>query len=545
MTYRPPEHEVSKAGWQGRLPPGWLVVGCAATLLLGANACSGDVGAVGGDARIAEPLDALSGSTADTRGDVAGPGGAIGDGPDRDLAETPSSSDGLPADARDARSADAADGSSIGPADAGAPADASGRNDAATANPVWDWVGVVGTGQSLSVGDHGTPVSLTTQRFGNLKLSLGNATVPPFDPANPALSMVPLVEPIRALAPSYPGAYPRNIFGETPHTSMANQISTLFQTSQGGSYVTVHTVVGESGQPMTVIRKGATDTGTTGRAYAATLFEAAAIARLAASAGKSYGIGAIVITHGEADATSTTYANDLFQLWSDYNQDLRPLTRQTTRIPMLVSQQNSTPWGLGVRSASTLAEWRVGVDHPGDIICSGPKYQYRYATDFTHLANPREYERLGEKLGEVFFEKVVLGRDWRPLEPDTVERAGRVITVHFHVPVPPLVWDAVLPRPHLIALTEWAPGRGFELRAGATRIAIAGVQIAGDSVQITAAADLPASGVVVGYAMSADDNPMPGGTQRWGQLRDSDPFVGATTVSAQPNFSVAFELTVP
>src|SRR5947207_1973475 len=49
--------------------------------------------------------------------------------------------------------------------------------------PVWDWTGVIGTGQSLSVGGHGNapamPIGATTQRFRNLKLSLGNATVPP------------------------------------------------------------------------------------------------------------------------------------------------------------------------------------------------------------------------------------------------------------------------------------------------------------------------------------------------------------------------------
>lgn len=35
------------------------------------------------------------------------------------------------------------------------------------------------------------------------------------------------------------------------------------------------------------------------------------------------------------------------------------------------------------------------------------------------------------------------------------------------------------------------------------------------------------------------------GTVRWGQLRDADPFVGSTTLKAQPNFAVAFELPVP
>ena len=102
-----------------------------------------------------------------------------------------------------------------------------------------------------------------------------------------------------------------------------------------------------------------------------------------------------------------------------------------------------------------------------------------------------------------------------------------MITVHFHVPVPPLAWDTTLAMPHQSAYTEWAQGRGFEVRAGTTRIAISGVAIAGDSVQITCATDPPASGVVVGYAFTADGTLRPNGTVRWGQLRDSDPFVGS------------------
>ncbi|WP_437585477.1 dockerin [Sorangium sp. So ce1000] len=413
--------------------------------------------------------------------------------------------------------------------------------------PLWDWSGIVGTGQSLSVGAEGTPPRTTTQRFHNLKLSLGNASVPPFDAANGALTLVPLVEPIRAFATTYPSAYPKNIYGETPHTAMADQISSLAEAAAGGDLITVHTVVGESGQPMSVLRKGATQTASgetsMGRAYAATLFEAEAIARLAREAGKTYGVGAIVITHGEADAGSATYQDELVKLWSDYNQDLLPLTGQSRSIPLLVSQQNSVHTDAGTRSTSTQAQWRVGVDHPGDIVCAGPKYQYPYANDHIHL-NAAGYQMLGEKFGQIYFEKIVLGRDWQPLQPTRVERSGNVVTVHFHVPVPPLAWDSALPSPHQTAFTEWARGRGFELWSGNTRIQISGVEISGDSVQITAQ-NLPASGVMVGYAMTTDGMSMTGGTIRWGQLRDSDPFVGSTTGKAQPNYGVAFEMNVP
>ncbi len=446
-------------------------------------------------------------------------------------------------------SAGSSGGSALGGSAGATSAGAGGAAGAAGAvgsspNKPWDWTGIVGTGQSLSVGANGTPLIATTQPYANLKLALGNLSVPPYDASSSELTMVPLVEPIHPLASGYPSAYPYNLYGESPHTAMANQISALYAAAAAGDYVSVHTVVGESGQGMTVIEKGATDTGTTGHAYAATLFEAEAIARLAQAAGKKYGIGAIIITHGESDAGNDNYASDLYQLVSDYNADLAPLTGQTQKIPMLVTQQHSVPDTQGSTSASTLAQWKAGVDHPGEVVCSGPKYQYEYSTDHIHLT-AASYDRLGEKYGQVFFERVVLGNDWQPLQPTSVQRNGNVITVNFHVPVGPLAWDETMPAPHQSVLTEWKNGRGFEVAAGGTRVGIDSVEIAGDALTITCSSDPGASGVVVRYAMTADGTPMPGGTSRWGQLRDSDPFVGATSGTAQPNYAVAFELPVP
>jgi hypothetical protein len=413
----------------------------------------------------------------------------------------------------------------------------------------WDWVGIVGTGQSLAIGAHGTPIAATRQPYRNLMLSLGNATVPPFDPMSTALSMVPLVEPLRATTDVYPSAYPANLSGETPHTAMASQITALYQQlSGGGDYVTVHTEVGENGQPMRVINKTAVESVTgaqsTGRAYAATLFEASAISRLARAANKTYGIGAIIITHGESDAVSASYETSLFQLWSDYNQDLPTKTGQTARIPMLVSQQHSVPANMGSTSPATVAQWKVGVDHPGDIICSGPKYQYPYFSDGVHLPT-KGYEMLGEKYGEVFVETTVLGRNWQPLQPIGASHAGSVVTVQFHVPVPPLVWDDKLPSPHLSGFPQWTAGRGFEVSANGTPVAINSAAIVGDTVQITCGRDLSGLSVVVAYAHTADGGAMPGGTFRWGHLRDSDPLVGATTHAPNPNYCVSFSMPAP
>ena len=48
--------------------------------------------------------------------------------------------------------------------------------------------------------------------------------------------------------------------------------------------------------------------------------------------------------------------------------DLATITGQTQKILMIVSQQNS----CNDRSPSTLAQWKIGVDHPAEFVCSGP-----------------------------------------------------------------------------------------------------------------------------------------------------------------------------
>ncbi len=405
----------------------------------------------------------------------------------------------------------------------------------------WDWVGVVGTGQSLAVGDHGTPVTSTTQPYNNLQLSTGDLDWP-IDPNDATLEMVPLTEPIGRRAPTYPSAWPENIASETIHSAMANQVTALVMDAADRDYVGVHGQFGENGQCIGYLEKGATESGVNGRAFAATLIATEAITRLAAAEGKTYGVGAITVIHGECDAGNTGYEDDLVQLWTDYNTDIQALTGQTESIQMLLSQQNST----NDHSASTLAQWRVGVNHPEDIVCVGPTYQYD-SLDGTHL-NGNGYRRLGEKFAQVYFERVVLGRDWQPLQPTSVEKeSARVLSVRFHIPAPPLVWDPTLQVPHQ-SIPEWAEGKGFEVRAGSRRATITSAEIVCDTVKITVDDDLPDTGVTVSYALYGEPEqraePLPG-MRRWGLLRDSDTFVGTITEEPQPNFALAFELSVP
>jgi hypothetical protein len=401
----------------------------------------------------------------------------------------------------------------------------------------WNWAGVVGTGQSLAVGQNGTPVASTTQPYGNLKLSTGSLAWP-IDPTNSVLKMVPLIEPVGRLASNYPSSWPTNIAGETPHSAMANQITAMVRAS-GRDYVGVHGEFGENGQGIVYLRKGATQSGVNGRAFEATLVETKAVTRLARDFGKTYGAGAIIVTHGESDAGNANYESDLRKLWSDYNSDLKAVTGQTQNILMIASQQNST----NDSAASTLAQWKIGIDYPDDIVCSGPQYHYPYS-DQTHFT-AEGYRMLGEKYAQIYYERVICGRKWQPLQPIAVSRKDSVITVRFHVPVMPLRFDSITQSPHP-NMTEWKNGKGFEVWTSSGRVTISSVAISGDSVRITCATAIEA-GTIVGYAQFADGQmSIPyAGTKRWGMLRDSDPFIGAITKKAQQNYCVAFKMGIP
>ncbi|MGH7268853.1 MAG: dockerin, partial [Polyangiaceae bacterium] len=345
----------------------------------------------------------------------------------------------------------------------------------------------------------------------------------------------------------YPGAYPLNIYGESPHTAMGDEISALWERDTGGDYVTVHSAVGESGQGISVIDKTAIPSADRGHAYAAALFEVRAIARLAAAAGKTYGVGAIVLTHGETDSTSPRYESAVYKLWEDANADIASITHQSTLIPLILTQQQTCPGEAGHPEAarSLIAEWRLGVDHPGEILCAGPKYQYPYASDHLHLV-ARGYDQLGEKYGEVYYEAVVLGHDWEPLEPRSATLTDREITVKFHVPVAPLAWDDALPAPHQAANVEWSKGRGFEVEGKSGPLVITKVAIDADSVVLTLASAPDRAGLVVRYAVTQDGTGNLGGlaTGRIGQLRDSDPLIGVDTNARQYNYAVSFAMPV-
>lgn len=377
----------------------------------------------------------------------------------------------------------------------------------------YDVVGIVGTGQSLSVGATSLPVLSTTQPYANVKLDVPLT-------GGPGVGLIPLVEPIRVTGA---GPYPGNIDGETPHTSMANQLSATFLARTGKPYVTAHSVVGEGGQLLTVIQKGGPTS------YKGAMNEAASIHALVVAAKKTFGYGAVVLTHGESDGTNAAYGDGLVKLQSDYEADLSAITQQTTKIPLVLTQQSTFPPSSTVGAISADLAWQAAVTHGAQIVCVGPKYAYAYSSDFVHLTARAEV-RLGVKYAQVVDQVVNRKKPWTPLQPHAVVRAADGLSVHVEldVPVPPIGWDETLAPPHQNAHVAWASGRGFEVTDTMGVVPITQVVIvAPDAVRVDLGRSLVGAATLA-HAMTQDADSYAGGlvTGRRGQLRDADPFVG-------------------
>lgn len=400
--------------------------------------------------------------------------------------------------------------------------------------PPWNWVGIMGTGQSLSVGydPAGSYWTSTTELYGNLKLLFdggsplypieGGATVPGWYTA-------PLVEPIRQGPACGDGGcgtpaqgYPNNLYGETGHCALGDTMSALWASRGGaGSYTTAHSVVGQGAAPLSEIQKNGS-----GNSYAASITEAKVWTSLAAAQGKTFGYGGVFLTHGESDNGNAAYGAGLATLQSNYQTDLQAITGQTQPIPLFAVQQST----FGGTNSSALALLAASLAHPTSIYLIGPGNPAQYAQDGLHKPG-QGYDRLFEKYAEVADLVDNQGVAWKPLEPTAVTRSGATITVQFAVPYLPLVFDPNVPKPHLLFNTAWSNGYGLEvLDSTSAQLTIAAPPTAvGSTVQFTLSATPTNLPLTVSYAVTQDSTGTNGGSPFGfiGILRDSDPFLGS------------------
>ena len=369
-------------------------------------------------------------------------------------------------------------------------------------NTIW---GIIGTGQSLSVGAHSDPPINTMTRYQNLKLEFQYD-----EPWSSTHHLTDLAEPIRQASA---GSYPYNIWGggESPHAAMADQISYQSIQTSGNDYVTVHTVVGQDNYGYEQIKKNGLGTN-----YQSSLDEMNDLKTIISAHGKNYKIGAVVLTHGERDYYDPDYGINVFNLWWDYNLDAQKITGQSNVVSLIASQASAGyPYWNGSKSISSSELWKMSRSNR-NIICSGPKYQYDYFSDGIHFTAPSS-QRLGVKYGQVY-DAIRKGIKWKPLQPNDVKIVDqKSVLITFDVPVPPIQFDESLKVQHPIE-HEWFNGRGFELTDDLGLIKINSVTLSGpDKVLIQTDREID-SNAVLGYAMTVTQD----GTRRMGQVCDSD-----------------------
>ena len=318
-----------------------------------------------------------------------------------------------------------------------------------------------------------------------------------------ALSMVPLVETIRAIATDYPSPYPRNIYGESFHTAMGDEITSLVMAAQSARLR--HRP--HRGRARRARRSASSRRAPPTRARRGPRLRGVAVRGGGDRAARQGGRQELRRRRDRADARrirrrQRDLRGRMVKLWPSYNQDLlrdhRPV-REASRCCCPSSTRSTTDAGHARRRRRRRSGASASTTRAISS-ASGPKYQYAYVNDHIHLTQPG-VRAARREIRAGLLRAVVLGNAWQPLQP-TQRRAQRQ-RHHRALPCPGaaarLGHDAADAAP--VARSPSGRRAAASRSGAATRASqISGVAISGDSVQITCATDLPASGLVVGYA---------------------------------------------
>lgn len=570
------------------------------------------VAACGDEVTGDSPDDALDGGLPE--GAVLGPDGEIITNPDGALPDG-ALPDGTVADAR--ADGDASDASVD--ADADAPVVDNGPLSAGYVDR--DINHILSTGQSNAVASgarpsttlpHNTVAITNAQPYTNVMFNTGVMTSASCGGAGclktsyvaPA-SFVPLVEGDSFFGGSY--------VVETASSAMANLISrTALDTFEFGAaarptYPTKHDVLvslhGRSGNKYVCLRKTAqTDPskqpppGDCGNNYLAAFDEGMrqtqAAHDLAVAQGKTHAVRAVTVIHGESDHNGslgdfpmrgsdgvagkiTNYADALIEWQEDYQAGVKAITAQAEPVPLFVmgisgwtGPQTYAGEPESPRYSPLAAQqYDAHVRAPGKVILVGPGYFVDQGTRGGNDTSPEclhqsivGERQIGEYFAKVYAKVVFKGEAWEPVRPKTVTRVANVVTVEYHVPVPPLTLDTTLvtaPDKGGFAAENY----GFEYRVNGhtgARQEITSVVVSGPTtVTITLAATPVGANQRLIYALNQrpfgqgctgpgvqSNGALYAGGAR-GNLRDSD--VTPSNYGATPlyNWGVNFDVPVP
>lgn len=295
---------------------------------------------------------------------------------------------------------------------------------------------ILSAGQSLAIGTG--PALTTIQPYANYKLKPNSSAAEGFLP----LTVVPLKEENT------------ESIGSTLGNILSKKISPT-NPANAQFFVTNHAKGGTGYQDL---KKGSV-------MYNLGINQVKAVLNSQEACNRDYKVTALTVIHGEYDAYSASgiYAGYLKEWLNDYNADVKALTHQANSIPMFTDQMSS--WFRGGYLNNSFvpvdqlaaSEQTTLVPNAPQIVLVGPKYQFQYMPDGTHLTN-YSTRRLAEYYARAYYQTVVQGKKWIPFSPKDIFMSGTTIYATFNVPTLPIVIDSETTNPQLLKKENY----GFE-----------------------------------------------------------------------------------
>jgi hypothetical protein len=189
-------------------------------------------------------------------------------------------------------------------------------------------------------------------------------------------------------------------------------------------------------------------------------------------------------------------------LINDMIEDVLTIYQQNTK-PIILCSQIGPYFNKAFDNPIDMA--LLEANNESDLITLvAPSY---CVTDRSAHLDPNGTRWIGEYYNKVWYNKVVLGNDWKPLQPNKITKGKNYLDIRFDVPVPPLKFDTHLVRER--------PNYGFSVKSNSRSISISNIKIiSNDTVRITSDTDFEGD-VEVAYATI---------NVVYGNLRDSDPW---------------------
>lgn len=191
--------------------------------------------------------------------------------------------------------------------------------------------------------------------------------------------------------------------------------------------------------------------------------------------GYSYKVPFVDWIQGEADAAagSGVYLSALLQLQADYEADIKAISGQAGRIPLLVDQiSNWTAPGYNrTESNVPLEQLQAALDYPDRFVCTGPKYWLQTVADGVHMTGDSSM-RLGSMHARPA-KAIISGERWLPTHCISAVRSGSKVRLKFHTPHGPLTVDTA-------SVTD--PGNwGIRWIDSTGSASVSGVRLVGDN----------------------------------------------------------------